>query len=148
MALPYISRLLMEEGTDDHFFFLYPDHPALLRAEQPFAQILVDVVHSAGSASALSPSSSSDATASATSASPQISFDGNCLLPGDQDMLNLAFLKGMEEAQKFLPPNIGPTFTATEEEAPAGGGLKKKRDRLEPEAKLVEAKKKSPGAVY
>nr|XP_051180463.1 scarecrow-like protein 33 [Lolium perenne] len=170
MALPYISRLLMEEGTDDQFFFLYPDHPALLRAQLPFAQILV---HSGGSASALSPScSSSDAAASpspsiaspydavqislppyadATSASPhhhgvQNSFTGNCLLTGDQDMLKLAFLKGMEEAQKFLPPNstlpvnIGSTLAATTKEVavvggvPAGGGLKKKRHNPEPEA--------------
>ena len=27
-------------------------------------------------------------------------------MPGDQDMLNLAFLKGMEEARKFLPTYI------------------------------------------
>ncbi|CAM0874239.1 unnamed protein product [Alopecurus aequalis] len=166
MALPYISRLLMEEGTDDHFFFLYPDHPALLQAEQPFAQILVDDVHSAGSgsASALSPSySSSDATASASSASPhdgaQISFNGNCLLPGDQDMLNLAFLKGMEEAQMFLPPDsslpvhIGPTFAGTEEEVDgvlAGGGLKKKRDKLDPEVgratKFIAPEQEEEGA--
>ena len=164
MALPYISRMLMEEGTDDQFFFLYPDHPALLQAQLPFSQILVDVVHSAGSgsASALSPSSSSSdatatASASASSASPhdgaQISFNGNCLLPGDQDMLNLAFLKGMEEAQKFLPPDIGPTFAVTEEEvdgALAGGGLRKKRDALEPEVgratKLITPGQEEDGA--
>uniref|UniRef100_A0ACD6ALD8 Uncharacterized protein n=1 Tax=Avena sativa TaxID=4498 RepID=A0ACD6ALD8_AVESA len=139
MALPYISRLLMEEeGAEDHFFFLYPDHPALLRAQQPFAQILV---HSAtSSASALSPSSSSsDATASASSASPhdgvQFSSDGNYFLPSDQDMLNLAFLKGMEEAQKFLPVDIGSAFAVTDKEVVvAGGGLKKKRDSLETES--------------
>ncbi|XP_047084852.1 scarecrow-like protein 33 [Lolium rigidum] len=169
MALPYISRLLMEEGTDDQFFFLYPDHPALLRAQLPFAQILVHSGGGSGSASALSPScSSSDAAASpspsiaspydavqisrppyadATSASPhhhgvQNSFTGNCLLPGDQDMLNLAFLKGMEEAQKFLPPNsslpvnIGSTLAATTVVGgvPTGGGLTKKRHNPEPEA--------------
>jgi hypothetical protein len=54
-------------------------------------------------------------------------------------MLNLAFLKGMEEAKKFLPPKsslpvgIGSTFAGTEENrVPAGGGLKKKRDNPEP----------------
>uniref|UniRef100_A0ACD6AM32 Uncharacterized protein n=1 Tax=Avena sativa TaxID=4498 RepID=A0ACD6AM32_AVESA len=192
MVLPYISRLLMEDGTDDHFF-LYPDHPALLRAQLPFAQILVDVLHSA-STSTLSPSSSSsDATASPTpsTASPydavQISrsppatgspdaessarhngdteqsnigsgfFDGNGLLPGDKDMLNLAFLKGMEEAQKFLPPSssltvdIGSTFAVTEEDrVPAGAGVKKKRDRLEPEVgratKLMMPEQEEDGA--
>ena len=69
MALPYISRLL-EEDMEDHFFYLYPNHPALLRAQLPFAQILVDVADSAsGSTSALSPSFSTstfDATASTT----------------------------------------------------------------------------------
>ncbi|KAM0909697.1 hypothetical protein ACQ4PT_014641 [Festuca glaucescens] len=198
MVLPYISRLLMEEGTDDHFF-LYPDHPALLRAQLPFAQILVDAIHSASgsastSTSTLSPSSSSsDASASPTrsTASPydavQISwsppatgspdthssallngdteqpylgsgfFDGNGLLPGDQDMLNLAFLKGMEEAKKFLPPNssltvdIGSTFAVMEgDRMPAGGGLKKKRDRLEPElgraTKLMMPEQEEDGA--
>ncbi|XP_047084853.1 scarecrow-like protein 14 [Lolium rigidum] len=198
MVLPYISRLLMEEGTDDHFF-LYPDHPALLRAQLPFAQILVDAIQSASgsaSTSTLSPSSSSsdgDATASPTrsTASPydavQISwspaatgspdtqssallngeteqpslgsgfFDGNGLLSGDKDMLNLAFLKGMEEARKFLPPNssltvdIGSTFAVTEEDrVPAGGGLKKRRDMLEPEAsratKLMMPEQEEDGA--
>ncbi|BAT12601.1 Os11g0139600 [Oryza sativa Japonica Group] len=41
VVLPYISRILMEEDIDDDMFFcLYPDHPALLEAQQPFAQIL------------------------------------------------------------------------------------------------------------
>uniref|UniRef100_A0A0E0IY44 Uncharacterized protein n=1 Tax=Oryza nivara TaxID=4536 RepID=A0A0E0IY44_ORYNI len=41
VVLPYISRILMEEDMDDDVFFcLYPDHPALLEAQQPFAQIL------------------------------------------------------------------------------------------------------------
>ncbi|CAN6382176.1 unnamed protein product [Urochloa humidicola] len=45
--LAYISRMLLEEeeeeGIDDHSFFhhYYPsDHPALLQAQEPFAQIL------------------------------------------------------------------------------------------------------------
>ena len=40
MVLPYVSRMLMEEGIDDHFFYEYPDHPALLQVQLPFAQIL------------------------------------------------------------------------------------------------------------
>jgi len=39
-VLPYITRILMEEDIDDRFFYLYPNHPALLQAQQPFAQIL------------------------------------------------------------------------------------------------------------
>ncbi|XBH84454.1 hypothetical protein VPH35_072625 [Triticum aestivum] len=187
MVLPYISRLLMEEGTEDHLFYLYPNHPAVLRAQQPFAQILVDVADSASaSTSTPSPSSSSDATASTTpstatasasasaspddapvqisrpsytdvnghaSASPDNQSSGllngdemakqpssdlfNHLLPGDQDMLNLAFLKGMEEARKFLPPDI--SLPPIKEGTVVGGGnaasLKKKRaaPALEPD---------------
>ncbi|XP_037421325.1 scarecrow-like protein 14 [Triticum dicoccoides] len=169
MVLPYISRLLMEEGTEDHLFYLYPNHPAVLRAQQPFAQILVDLADSASaSGSTSSPSSSSDATASTTpstatasasasaspddapvqisrppytdvnghaSASPDNHSPGllngdemakrpssdlfNHLLPRDEDMLNLAFLKGMEEASKFLPPDI--TLSINEGTVVGGG---------------------------
>lgn len=41
LVLPYISRMLMEEDMDDRFFYQYPDHPALLQAQQPFADILL-----------------------------------------------------------------------------------------------------------
>uniref|UniRef100_R7W5Z4 Uncharacterized protein n=1 Tax=Aegilops tauschii TaxID=37682 RepID=R7W5Z4_AEGTA len=199
MALPYISRLL-EEDMEDHFFYLYPNHPALLRAQLPFAQILVDVADSAsGSTSALSPSSSTstfDATASTTpsatspydaaiqisrppyaqvlglaSGSPDtqssalLSCDeeaqnpssdfviGNYLLPGDQDMLNLAFLKGMEEASKFLPPNSSLPAMKVDQVvggALAGAGLKKKRDTLDPDmgraSKLMMPEQEEDGA--
>ncbi|KAF7048622.1 hypothetical protein CFC21_057350 [Triticum aestivum] len=199
MALPYISRLL-EEDMEDHFFYLYPNHPALLRAQLPFAQILVDVADSAsGSTSALSPSSSTstfDATASTTpsatspydaeiqisrppytqvlglaSGSPDtqssalLSGDeeaqnpssdfvtGNYLLPGDQDMLNMAFLKGMEEAKKFLPPNSSLPAMKVDQVvggALAGAGLKKKRDTLEPDmgraSKLMMPEQEEDGA--
>ncbi|KAF8700366.1 hypothetical protein HU200_034301 [Digitaria exilis] len=40
LVLPFISRMLMEEDMDDKFFYHYPDHPALLQAQQPYAQIL------------------------------------------------------------------------------------------------------------
>ncbi|KAI4996856.1 hypothetical protein ZWY2020_052198 [Hordeum vulgare] len=175
MVLPYISHLLMEEGTEeeDHLFYLYPNHPAVLRAQQPFAQILVDVADSAsGSTSTTSPSSSSDATASTApstatasphdalvqispppctdanghaSASPDNHGDEmakrpssdffNHLLPGDPDMLNLAFLKGMEDARKFLPPDT--SLPPIKEGTVVGGGnagrFKKKRDAPAPE---------------
>lgn len=196
MALPYISRLL-EEDMEDHFFYLYPNHPALLRAQLPFAQILVDVADStSGSTSALSPSSStstSDATTPSTtspydaaiqisrppytevldlaSGSPDTQSSAllsgdeeaknpssdfviwNYLLAGDQDMLNLAFLKGMEEARKFLPPNS--SFPAMKVDqvvdgALAGAGLKKKRDTLEPDmgraSKLMMPEQEEDGA--
>ncbi|KAL6654488.1 hypothetical protein ACP70R_007953 [Stipagrostis hirtigluma subsp. patula] len=40
MLLSYISRVLMEEDTDDKLSCQYPDHLALLQVQQPFAQIL------------------------------------------------------------------------------------------------------------
>ncbi|CAM0881562.1 unnamed protein product [Alopecurus aequalis] len=124
LSLPYIARLLMEDDIDDRFFYQYPDHPALQRAQLPFAQILADDSGSGGKSTSTPSPSSFDTT-------PVLSGDGGdmafleveqeanivafpckttsgffkCLLPADQDMLNLAFLKGMEEAQKFLPNN-------------------------------------------
>jgi hypothetical protein len=32
----------MEDDIDDAFFYKYPDHPAILQAQQPFADILSD----------------------------------------------------------------------------------------------------------
>ena len=88
MALPYIARLLMDEEAAgaDSFFYQYPDHPALLQAQLPFAQILSD--------SAASPSVSAD-TEAETVASPAADHA--------TDMVTSAFLKGVEEATKFLP---------------------------------------------
>jgi hypothetical protein len=40
LVLPFISRMLMEEDIDENFFYQYPDHPALLSSQQPYAQIL------------------------------------------------------------------------------------------------------------
>ncbi|XP_024319187.1 scarecrow-like protein 9 [Brachypodium distachyon] len=132
MVLPYISQLLMEEeDMVDHFFYLYPQHPALLRAQLPFAQILQDN-SSAGSA----PTPSSSDSSSPADCRPELRAVQSSALPdglltgGDQDMLNLAFLKGMEEARKFLPPNTGlPPVAAKAED----GLLKKKRGNSEPE---------------
>uniref|UniRef100_A0ACD5VQM8 Uncharacterized protein n=1 Tax=Avena sativa TaxID=4498 RepID=A0ACD5VQM8_AVESA len=138
LSLPYIARLLMEDNIEDRFFYQYPDHPALLRAQLPFAQILADESASSsggGGNSTSTPSpSSSDATAPVLSGGGEdraffdVEHEANivsfpckttsgffkCLLPADQDMLNLAFLKGMEEAKKFLP-NSG-SFAVEDEE--------------------------------
>ncbi|KAJ1274008.1 hypothetical protein BS78_05G030300 [Paspalum vaginatum] len=42
LVLPFISRMLMEEDMDDELFHQFPDHPALLQAQEPYAQILSD----------------------------------------------------------------------------------------------------------
>ncbi|CAD6255535.1 unnamed protein product [Miscanthus lutarioriparius] len=97
MVLPYISRFLMEE-EDAHaesFFYQYPDHPALLHARQPFADILADA-----------------AAASSSSGATDTSPSSVCSVDTTDDMVTSAFLKGMEEATKFLP-SILPTNTTT-----------------------------------
>ncbi|XP_066338690.1 scarecrow-like protein 14 [Miscanthus floridulus] len=156
LVLPYISRMLMEEDMDDRFFYHYPDHPALLQAQQPFADILSDA--DAATATATSSGSgfdSTDANGSGTAFTPSSYVDvvpafasatwpydpleltqrltagaansASSSLPGleqagsqfhestdrgsqshvqnrvSMDMINQAFLKGMEEANKFLP---------------------------------------------
>ncbi|KAJ1277353.1 hypothetical protein BS78_05G288200 [Paspalum vaginatum] len=245
LVLPFISRMLMEEDIDDKFFYQFPDHPALIDAQQPYAQILSDAsaptssdsaatntnTNTNTSSSTLSPSSSSDAPAPADPASAAWpSYDsielsqllgsppypdmgvglddftaeevnafllpgqdeatagfqqtpahldtgggggggeggaagtlqssafvnnddavqeettktdaaGAALLAGDgdhaalasaffgaqngenMDMLNMAFLKGMEEAKKFLPTNNSLLLTVREEDTSAGQSL-------------------------
>lgn len=112
--LPFIRRMLMEEDAEDY----HPGHPALLQAEQPFAQIL-----SACSTTAATTSTSNAAAAttwpydpdelsqllllsSSRTNAPAVPAAG----PADggvitMDLLNQAFLKGMEEGSKFLPTN-------------------------------------------
>ncbi|CAD6255533.1 unnamed protein product [Miscanthus lutarioriparius] len=46
LVLPFISRMLMEEEMDGLFEQYHPDHPALLQAQQPFADILSDAAAS------------------------------------------------------------------------------------------------------
>ncbi|KAG2559436.1 hypothetical protein PVAP13_8NG296000 [Panicum virgatum] len=51
----------MEEDMDDNFLYQFPDHPALLQAQEPYARILSDTNSTAsGSAATLSPSSDYD----------------------------------------------------------------------------------------
>ncbi|CAM0953648.1 unnamed protein product [Alopecurus aequalis] len=40
LGLDFISRMLMEEDIHDDFFCQYPNHPAILTAQQPFEQII------------------------------------------------------------------------------------------------------------
>lgn len=114
MVLPYISRLLMEE-EDAHthsFFYQYPDHPALLNAQQPFADILADIA-AAASSSAASPSSSSVDTTDGAHGDAPLQAQADHSPNGrdaDADMATSAFLKGMQEATRFLPL---PTSDAT-----------------------------------
>ncbi|CAN6338682.1 unnamed protein product [Urochloa humidicola] len=129
MVLPFISRMLMEEDIDEKFFYDYPDHPALLQAQQPFLDILSDdnsstspsgTTNSGASVTHPAFSSSSDAAAADAPltpaavdsyAAPAAPFNGFVDLDpaaffsggANSDLMSSAFLKGMEEANKFLP---------------------------------------------
>jgi hypothetical protein len=201
LVLPYISRMLMEEDMDDQFFYHFPDHPALLQAQEPYAQILSDAATDFSSAAASSSGSSND-TATTTGGSgctftrsPSSSSDtpvffadatwpydpieltqrlaagdakavclpgggeasriseatktitpagdgetGASVLFGGQnrvsmEMLNQAFLKGMEEAEKFLPANNSLLLTDLKPRDNNGsrGRKNRRRDCLEGE---------------
>ncbi|KQJ87052.2 scarecrow-like protein 9 [Brachypodium distachyon] len=123
MVLPYISRILMEEDIDERFFYQYPDHPALLRAQQPFAEILNEarnLLSSEGSdiermnsdsslqggcGSSMFLAGKDDIQSRAIFDAAEVDNNGyqSKLGLSNEDMLNMSFLKGMEEASKFLP---------------------------------------------
>ncbi|KAL6846983.1 hypothetical protein ACP4OV_022836 [Aristida adscensionis] len=125
LVLPYISRMLMEEDIDDKFFYDYPDHPALLQAQQPFLDILSNSddasspsasgsVHRPASDDA-SASASDDASAGGPPRTPAAVNSYPAATPFDldpaaffgaganSDLMSSAFLRGVEEANKFLP---------------------------------------------
>ncbi|XP_037427877.1 scarecrow-like protein 33 [Triticum dicoccoides] len=129
LALEYISRMLTEEDIVDKFFYQYPDHPELLQAEQPFAEILADTSSDAhesfaSSTSILMPSqgNGTDFIVSGCQVQyPAFFLNGTGTgtgtvepsglvfpIPSESstrtDMLSsMAFFKGMEEANRFLP---------------------------------------------
>ncbi|CAL4898486.1 unnamed protein product [Urochloa decumbens] len=155
MVLPFISRMLMEENIDEKFFYDYPDHPALLQVQQPFLDILSDDTSSTSpsgthsGASVTHPANSSDAAADAdadapltpasveSAAPPAAPFNGFVDLDpaaffsggANSDLMSSAFLKGMEEANKFLPSqdklviDLDPPDDAKKFVLPAGNNL-------------------------
>ncbi|CAN6373799.1 unnamed protein product [Urochloa humidicola] len=100
MVLSYVSRMLMEEDTDDKLLCQYSDHPALLQVQQPFAQIL----------SSPSYRVDHDNTSRGDIEGVNDFFQNN---NGHKSTLDStfskgvdavgAFLKGVEEANMFLP---------------------------------------------
>ena len=124
LVLPFISRILMEEDIDDKFFYDFPDNPALIEAQQPFLEILSDPSSNSTSDDsnnrAVSPCSPSDASVGTAAQLPPTpaavdSYDRFQFEPVDldpaaffggganSDLMSSAFLKGMQEANKFLP---------------------------------------------
>ena len=123
LALEYISRMLTEEDIVDKFFYQYPDHPELLQAEQPFAEILADTSYDAHESFASSTSilmasqgNNTDFMVSGCQVQDPVFFlngtgtvePNSMVFPSESstrtDMLSsMAFFKGMEEANSFLP---------------------------------------------
>nr|CAB3484629.1 unnamed protein product [Digitaria exilis] len=103
LVLPCISRMLMEDEIDDKLLCQYSDHPALLQVQQPFAQILS------------SPSTGANNHDAANEGNTDQANDLLLVSSGDQTHISLAFsdrdseyvvgefLKGMEDANRFLP---------------------------------------------
>uniref|UniRef100_A0A0D3HQ92 Uncharacterized protein n=1 Tax=Oryza barthii TaxID=65489 RepID=A0A0D3HQ92_9ORYZ len=90
LILPFISRMLMEDDIDDKFFYQFPDHPALLHAQQPYAQILD------------APSDDTTTNSSDDSKDLKLLFSA----ADNMEMLNMAFLKGREEANKLCTSTV------------------------------------------
>nr|CAB3484628.1 unnamed protein product [Digitaria exilis] len=156
-VLPHISRMLMEESIFDKFLYQYPDHPALVQAQQLFSHILSDA-SSSSDALAAQPCSNSPvehSTVQPWTPAPELyvaqghsiedpvfvfngtamdavehtgSFKAESSSSNDfKDVVSLAFFKGMEEASKFLPSN-GATARS------GGRGQKKRLDGDDDEA--------------
>ncbi|CAM0874238.1 unnamed protein product [Alopecurus aequalis] len=85
LDLDFISRMLMEDDIDDKFFYQYPDHPAILSAQNPFAQIISDSNTSPSSAfssdSAADKSTSSGSSDSVTNAANSTSSSPDAVAP-------------------------------------------------------------------
>ncbi|CAL4982447.1 unnamed protein product [Urochloa decumbens] len=103
LVLPFISRMLMEEDIADDFFYQYPDHhPALLQAQEPYAQIL------SGATTAGSSDTNSTASGSAATFSPSFSDDPIQLLqsPPYPDMVGLL---------DFAADDVGAFFSSAQD---------------------------------
>ncbi|CAO2035203.1 unnamed protein product [Urochloa humidicola] len=145
-VLPYISRMLMEDNIVDKFLCQYPDHPALVQAQQLFSHILSDASSDALTAHPCNSGELSSLQSSAPTAALSVTqgngiddqaflngmataetVEHNSSLPAERnvccmDVVSMAFFKGMEEASKFLPSD---GVTA----AGGGRGRKKRLDK-------------------
>ncbi|PNT62874.1 hypothetical protein BRADI_4g09155v3 [Brachypodium distachyon] len=106
----------MEDDIVDKFSYQYPDHPKLLQAEQPFAQILTATASTSPNAEESSasntissalmlskvqdPSFFSNGTDAVGPSSTFFSIESSTNM---NKMSSMAFFKGMEQAKMFLP---------------------------------------------
>ncbi|XP_004980083.1 scarecrow-like protein 9 [Setaria italica] len=98
LVLPYISRMLMEDITGEFSDRYNPDHPALLKAQQPFAEILSNAIQKCPCKQLSQPAPLRMDTVEAKSLQLMTDKGSSCV-----DVVSMAFFKGMEEANKFLP---------------------------------------------
>ncbi|ONM17148.1 hypothetical protein ZEAMMB73_Zm00001d003553 [Zea mays] len=118
-VLPFISRMLMEDdGVDEFLYQQYPDHnPALLQTQQLFAQVLSDTSTNALTAlQAVAHGSDLQDPSSLNSTATGAVEPASILLPAEgssccKDAVSMAFFRGMEEANKFLPGDGGGGYT-------------------------------------
>jgi hypothetical protein len=116
LALAYISQMLMAEDNVDRFY-QYPDHPMVLQIEQPFAEILSS---SSITSSDVQESSTFLPAGSMVSRflcgevhNPAFFFNGSVTAEEPSSSISLsmlstmAFLKGMEDANRLLPTHSG-----------------------------------------
>uniref|UniRef100_A0ACD6A355 Uncharacterized protein n=1 Tax=Avena sativa TaxID=4498 RepID=A0ACD6A355_AVESA len=109
LALDNISRMLMEEDIVDKFLYQYPDHAALQQAQHPFAQILSTSTSGTTSSHAQQPPAL--LPSESHSKNPGFFFfNGTDKVEPNSNMdvlSSMAFFRGMEEANSFLPTNNG-----------------------------------------
>lgn len=89
LVLTYISGLLMEEDIDDKLLGQYSDHPALLQAQQSYAQLLSSPSFNANSDNTFNSGNMEGAKNSLQGCS------------GDQYTLSSSFSKGVDEEGQF-----------------------------------------------
>ncbi|CAO1940542.1 unnamed protein product [Urochloa humidicola] len=131
LVLPFIARVLMEEEGDVEDIEHYsPDTPALLQAQQPFAEILssANTGFAAGAAWPYDPielsnqlllHSQGQAGGRGQHQPAGSSSDDDSRVT--MEMLNQAFLKGMEEANRFLPTVTNNTLLSKHNKTTADG---------------------------
>ncbi|XP_047065517.1 scarecrow-like protein 33 [Lolium rigidum] len=103
LALAYISHMLMEEDIPvDKFFYRYPDHPMVLQAEQPFAEIL-----SASGTTSYGFLSTEVHNPTFLNGTVTVAEEPSSSSTSIGMLSSMAFLKGMEEANRFLPTQNG-----------------------------------------
>ncbi|KAF8694281.1 hypothetical protein HU200_038421 [Digitaria exilis] len=105
LVLPYVSCMLMEDDTDERLLNQYSDHPLLVEVQQSFAQIIssdsfdTNSVHTGTIMASHSVCHDKELDANR---SLQDSNGDQTSSTFDTDVVG-AFLKGVEEASRFLP---------------------------------------------